>query len=54
MLDACGSHWNLYVPALSVTWNVFVPTSATSVLTSTPSPVKWKLWLLDWSSTVSV
>src|SRR4051794_27578200 len=54
MLGACGSHMNLYVPALSVIWNVFVPTSATSVLTSTPSPVRWKLCASDLSSTVSV
>ena len=34
--------------------NVFVPWKATEVLTLTPGPVRWKLWMADLSDTVSL
>ena len=48
---ACGSHWNVYVPSWSVTVHVVVPVPLTSVASSTPGPVRWKLWMSAWSFT---
>ena len=42
---ACGSHWNVYVPATSVTFHVTDVVSATVVIWLTPpGPNRWKLW----------
>ena len=44
---ACGSHWKWYEPASKVTVHVVVPVPPTSVISSTPVPVRWKLWMSD-------
>jgi hypothetical protein len=50
--SACGSHWKVYVPATSVTFQVTDVVSATVVIWSTlPGPRKWKLWNVDMSLT---
>src|SRR3954464_13802241 len=52
-LEACGSHWTVYVPFLSVTVTFLVPTNGTVVTTFlTPGPKMWKLCALDLSFTV--
>src|SRR5439155_16679167 len=43
MIEACGSHTNLYVPFFSFTVQVVVPTAATLVFLLTPGPLRWKL-----------
>jgi hypothetical protein len=51
----CGSHTYTYVPATSVTFHVTVPTNDTVVVLLTPpGPLRWKLWLDDWSLTMIV
>jgi hypothetical protein len=51
----CGSHTYTYVPATSVTFHVAVPTNETVVVWLTPpGPLRWKLWLDDWSLTMIV
>jgi hypothetical protein len=42
------------VPATSVTFHVAIPMNETVVVWSTPGPLRWKLWLDDWSLTVIV
>ena len=42
-----GSHWKWYEPASSVTSQVVIPVVPTSVASSTPGPLKWKLWMSD-------
>ena len=44
----------MYLPFASVILNVFNPVAGTLVLTFTPFPFKWKLWMLDLSLTTSV
>src|SRR5262245_34406336 len=51
MIDACGSHTNLYVPFLSVTVHVNVPCEPTPVFLFTPGPLRWKLWMFERSLT---
>src|SRR5207244_8063801 len=50
MIDACGSHTYVYLPAFSVTVQDFVPTKETPVFLSTPGPFRWKLWIPDLSA----
>src|SRR5204863_5821656 len=45
------SHWYVYLPFLSLTVQVFVPTAPTLVFLFTPGPKRWKLWALDLSLT---
>ena len=42
-----GSHWKWYEPASSVTSQVVIPVVPTSVASSTPGPLRWKLWMSD-------
>src|SRR4051812_31689672 len=52
---ACGSHWYVYVPGSSFTVTLLSPLNDTSVTSSsTPGPIRWKLWMSDLSSTFSV
>ena len=52
MIDACGSHWNVYtLLVVNVTVHVTVPTNSMSVDMFTPGPCRWKLWNRERSRT---
>ena len=42
-----------YDPGFKATVKAFLPTKPTAVETSIPGPIRWKLWMLAWSSTLS-
>src|SRR4051794_6513342 len=51
---ACGSHWKVYLPFLSVTVHVGELLPDTLVFLSTPDPLRWKLWIVAGSLTLTV
>src|SRR4051812_17568308 len=49
MIDACGSHTNVYLPFFKVNVHVDAPVLPTDVDLFTPGPLRWKLWIDDLS-----